>query len=55
FALRERKDWLNSRKCQINACSIESEYIITADAPYPNYATQCKSLTEAKSKFPELA
>jgi putative transposase len=55
FALRERKDWLNSRKCQINACSIELEYIITADAPYPNYATQCKSLTEAKSKFPELA
>ena len=22
FALRERKDWINSRKCQINACSI---------------------------------
>ncbi len=55
FALRERKDWLNSRKCQVNACSIESEYIIPADTPYPNYATQCKSLTEAKAKFPELA
>jgi putative transposase len=55
FALRERKDWLNSRKCQVNACSIESEYIIPADAPYPNYAQQCKSLTEAKAKFPELA
>jgi putative transposase len=55
FALRERKDWLNSCKCQVNACSIESEYIIPADAPYPNYAQQCKSLTQAKSKFPELA
>ncbi|HAX85277.1 MAG TPA: transposase [Cyanobacteria bacterium UBA11370] len=55
FALRERKDWLNSRKCQLNACSIESEYIMPADAPYPNYAAQCKSLTQAKSKFPELA
>ncbi len=55
FALRERKDWLNSRKCQINACSIESEYIIPTDAPYPNYAQQCKSLTEAKAKLPELA
>ncbi len=54
FALRERKDWLKSRKCPVNACSIESEYIIPADAPYPNYAQQCKSLTEAKSKFPEL-
>ncbi|HAG82373.1 MAG TPA: hypothetical protein DCL61_14695 [Cyanobacteria bacterium UBA12227] len=30
FALRERKDWINSRKCQINACSLESEYIIPA-------------------------
>ncbi len=55
FAVRERKDWINSRKCQINACSIESEYIIPAGAPYPNYAQQCKSLTQAKAKFSELA
>src|SRR5919202_5517679 len=55
FALRERKDWMNSRKCQINACSISREYITPADAPYPNYATQCKSLTGAKAEFPELA
>lgn len=55
FALRERKDWLNSRKCQVNACSIESEYIILVDAPYPNYAQQCKSLTQAKAKLSELA
>jgi putative transposase len=55
FALRERKDWLNSRKCQINACSISGEYIIPADAPYPNYARECKSLTIAKAEFPELA
>ncbi len=55
YALRERKDWLNSRKCQINACSLESEYIIPADAPYPNYAQQCKTLTKAKTLFPELA
>ena len=25
FALRERKDWLNSRKCPVNACSITKE------------------------------
>jgi len=55
FALRERKDWINSRKCQVNACSITCEYIIPADAPYPNYATQCKSLTKAKAEFPELS
>ncbi|MFP5271018.1 RNA-guided endonuclease InsQ/TnpB family protein [Coleofasciculus sp.] len=55
YALRQRKDWINSRKCQINACSLESEYIIPADAPYPNYAQQCRALTKAKTEFPELA
>lgn len=55
FALRERKDWINSRKCQIYVCSIFREYIIPVDAPYPNYAQQCKSLTIAKTEFPELA
>lgn len=54
FALRERKDWINSRKSPINACSITSEYIIRADAPYPNYNTQAKSLTIAKKQYPEL-
>ncbi len=54
FALRERKDWLNSRKCPINACSITSEYIIPVDEPYPNYNTQAKSLTLAKKQYPEL-
>ncbi|BAY48753.1 putative transposase IS891/IS1136/IS1341 family protein [Scytonema sp. HK-05] len=54
FALRERKDWLNSRKCPVNACSITSEYIIPADAPYPNYNTQAKALTQAKKQYPEL-
>jgi putative transposase len=54
FALRERKDWLNSRKSPVNACSITSEYIIPVDAPYPNYKTQAKSLTQAKKQYPEL-
>lgn len=54
FALRERKDWLNARKCDINACSLISEYIIPADAPFPNYAQQCATLTRAKAEFPEL-
>ncbi|MGH7998592.1 MAG: RNA-guided endonuclease InsQ/TnpB family protein [Brasilonema sp.] len=54
FALQERKDWLNSRKCSINACSIISEYITPADASYPNYYEQANSLTRAKAEFPEL-
>ena len=48
FALRQRKDWCESRKSPVNACSIESEYIIAADEPFPNYHRQAKQLTEAK-------
>ncbi len=48
FALRERKDWLSSRKCAVNACSLEKEYITPVDTPYPNYHIQSKQLTEAK-------
>jgi putative transposase len=54
YALRERKDWINSRKCAINACSIVSEYIIPVDAPYPNYFVQAAGLTKAKELYPEL-
>jgi putative transposase len=54
FALRERKDWLNSRKCSVNACSIVSEYILPVNVPYPNYYWQANSLTRAKAEFPEL-
>lgn len=54
FALRERKDWLDSRKCPVNACSIRQAFILPADAPFPSYARQCKSLTAAKADFPRL-
>lgn len=54
YALAERKDWYKSRSCQINACSLHSKYIIPADAPRPTYASQCKSLTAAKQKYPKL-
>jgi len=54
FALRERKDWLNSRKSPVNACSIVAEYIPPADAPFPGYHVQAKRLTAAKSEYPEL-
>jgi putative transposase len=54
YALRERKDWFQSRSCLINACSIKSEYIIPAKAPRPNYHSQANALTKAKKQFPEL-
>lgn len=45
YALAERKDWFKSRSCQINACSIRSEYIVPADTTRPTYASQCNALT----------
>jgi putative transposase len=55
YALAERKDWYKSRSCPINACSIKSEYIISADTPRPTYSQQCKSLTQARKKISQLA
>ncbi|WP_249369255.1 transposase [Acaryochloris marina] len=54
YALRERKDWIASRKCPVNACSLRSEYIISVDTPYPGFNDQCKSLTQAKKTNPRL-
>lgn len=54
YALRERKDWLKSRKVLADRCSLVQEYIIPPDAPYPNYSRQAKNLTEAKKNYPRL-
>ncbi|MDJ0596599.1 MAG: transposase [Pleurocapsa sp. MO_226.B13] len=54
FAHAERKAWIESRKCQVDRCSIKSEYIIPADKPFPNYNIQAKALTVAKKKIPHL-
>ncbi|MGL5075264.1 MAG: helix-turn-helix domain-containing protein, partial [Waterburya sp.] len=54
YALAERKAWVNSRKCEINACSLSGEYIISADTKRPTFASQCKALTQARKDFEEL-
>jgi len=54
YALCERKDWANSRKCQINACSIRHEYIIPTNQPAPTYNSQAVALTQAKKNIPAL-
>lgn len=55
FALRELKDWLASRKCPIDRCSLECEYIMPANYPFPGYHEQQNNLPAAKEKFPKLA
>jgi len=54
YALGEIKDWINSRKCMIDRCSLRKEYIIPADAPFPSYHRQQNALPKAKKLFPEL-
>jgi putative transposase len=55
YALRELKDWIASRKCPIDRCSLESEYIMSADYPFPGYHQQQNNLPKAKKDFPRLA
>lgn len=54
YALAERKDWFKSRSSSINACSLDSEYIIGADVSRPTFASQCKNLTSSRAKIPAL-
>jgi putative transposase len=54
YGLREIKDWCNSRKCQIDRCSIEREYILPADLRFPGEVQQLNALPKAKRDFPRL-
>lgn len=54
YAHTERKAWIESRKSLVDRCSIKSEYIIPAPAPFPSYNIQAKALTEAKKNLPHL-
>ena len=54
YALRELKDYIGSRKSPIDRCSLESEYIMAADYPFPSYHQQQNNLPKAKKKFPRL-
>jgi len=55
YGLRQIKDWCNSRKCLIDRCSIQHEYIMAVDIPFPNEAIQHSALPGAKKEFPRLA
>ena len=55
YALHELKDWIASRKCPIDRCSLESEYIMPAEYPFPGYHQQQNNLPKAKKLFTRLA
>jgi putative transposase len=54
YALRELKDSIASRKCSVDRCSLEKEYIIPADEPFPSYHRQQNNRPKAKKQFPHL-
>lgn len=54
YALGQIKDWCNSRKCLIDRCSLEKEYIIPADTKFPGEIQQLNNLPKAKKEFPRL-
>ena len=54
YALREIKDWCDSRKCFIDRCSIEKEYILSSELKFPGEIQQLNNLPKAKKEFPRL-
>ncbi|MBD6620782.1 transposase [Komarekiella sp. 'clone 1'] len=54
YALRQIKDWCNSRKCQIDRCSLKQEYILSANLKFPSEMQQLNALPKAKKEFPKL-
>jgi putative transposase len=52
--LGDLKDWMNSRKCLVDRCSINREYIMSPDIPFPGYMEQKRQLTQWKKTDPEL-
>jgi len=55
YALRELKDWCDSRKCSIDRCSREKEYILPANLKFPGEIQQLNNLPKAKKEFPRLS
>jgi putative transposase len=55
YALREIKDWCDSRKCLIDRCSLEKEYILPADLKFPGEIAQLNKLPKAKKEFSRLS
>ncbi|NES81967.1 MAG: transposase [Moorea sp. SIO2B7] len=48
--LRDLKDWINSRKCSTDRCSLEKEDIMSANIPFPSYLEQKRQLTQWKKE-----
>ncbi|ELS05555.1 putative transposase [Xenococcus sp. PCC 7305] len=50
--LRDLKYWIASRKCSLYSCSLEREYIMSPELPFPSYLEQKRQLTQWKKTNP---
>jgi putative transposase len=55
YALQEIKDWCDSRKCLVDRCSLEKEYILSPELKFPGEVYQLNNLPKAKKEFPKLS
>jgi putative transposase len=55
YGLREIKDWCDSRKCLVDRCSLEKEYILPAETRFPNEINQLNNLPKAKKEWTHLS
>jgi putative transposase len=55
YALQKIKDWCDSRKCPIDRCSLEKEYILSPETKFPGEIQQLNHLPKAKKEFPRLS
>ncbi len=51
--LRDLKDWIHSRRCSLYSCSVNREYIMPPDIPFPSYLEQKRQLTQWKKENPD--
>src|ERR671932_635768 len=54
YAVREIKDWCHSRKCLVDRCSLEKEYILSPELKFPGEIQQLNNLPKAKKEFSRL-
>ncbi len=55
YALREIKDWCDSRKGLVDRCSLEKEYILSPELRFPGEVYQLNNLPKAKKEFLKLS
>jgi putative transposase len=55
YALRELKDWCLGRKCLVDRCSLDKEYILSPESKFPGEIQQLNNLPKAKKEFPQLS